>query len=204
MTNLQTATEDPASLAYDVRRSIILSSFISEWGFPVTWEPCRLATGCVEIYSFEPVQPQRVARVATVGVSSLVRADGKRLPYELMLALPHDLAGASVDDITVMLMNIVSAHFSGNFELTVDALANVSAFTPTTWSTTHIWIQEPLAEPETLTPWNINGQEVELLWLIPLFSSEATYICKNGTEAFDSIWYSHGSILSNPLRQPLV
>jgi len=158
----------------DIARSVILSRLISEWGAPVSrkifaFESVKLA----EIYVFET---DGLVRLCSIGGYRLKSAkellcvfDSRDEKYNLALAIriiSDALQYMFNSDEVIVLPRVVKFHVS-------DIEQRLLLF------------DEARGESESVSLINLNGIEVEIVWVVELKKSEFNFINEKGMERFD-------------------
>lgn len=76
------------SFEFDIRRTIILSKYMNNWGMPEYRNVTNKGTHCVELYSF----PEELfTRFATVGLSSGILPNSDKCNSEIVMVLPTNV-----------------------------------------------------------------------------------------------------------------
>ncbi|MCG8522529.1 MAG: suppressor of fused domain protein [Pseudomonadales bacterium] len=173
-------------LEYDIRRTIILGSYMDHWGMPNVRKVMAKDSKRVELYSFPPSsKANNVHRFATVGLSSCTFADGRSCDAEIFLTVPEVVAQDQFDEITNYLFDVLAYVIEklGRSPRSEDTVP-VTQLAPKGWPKALLF-DDPRGEPESLEVFHVGAQHVNLLWLIPIFGSEYSLIKQNGIEAFD-------------------
>lgn len=172
-------------LAFDIRRSVILSRYLKYWGIPEDRKSLSLNNSTVELYVFPGEDMDQVTRFATIGLSSCQMNDKTHCNSELLLVVPYETGHEQHEEINQYLLSI-SSYILNTLSRNIKAEDIIPPFTlaPNGWPKA-ILIDEPRGEPEELASFPISEQHVSLHWLIPIFDEECTMIQTEGIEAFD-------------------
>lgn len=171
-------------LDFDIRRTILLSNFINEWGGPSDRKVINKgANSPVEIYVFPS---EKMLKFVTIGLSAQVnKITYEAVNYELLFACGRDLAGATIGDVIDYILDIAVYSFTHATRFDVDYLIHNSQVAPNSWMMRSILVDEARAEPESFEKIRVGEQSVQLLWLIPLFEIEYNFIKIKGADKFD-------------------
>jgi hypothetical protein len=185
----------------DVRRAIILGEYIRHWNMPKLRVESRKGDDKIEVYLFPG---ERVCRVATVGVSSLQREDGRKADWELLLVLPLDLAGSDFERVASFVMDVAAYSLEKDVQFSCGMAIPQTPLAPESWSARALLVDEPRGEDEGLEMIRVAEQQVQLLWLVPIHASEREAIVAKGVEAFDRSCEQQQCDLSEPRRPAVV
>ncbi|MBF9265041.1 suppressor of fused domain protein [Paracidovorax cattleyae] len=181
-------TRKEKEFSFDVRRSIILASYINSWSMP----EYRLVMEDggknirIEVYYFPALDEDSPARFATVGLSNTKRkSSGELFGVEWMLALQKDMGGESVDRIYNYLCDLMAHHIENIDGSKIPRVMGESDLAPQGWSTKAFLLDELRGESEGLEHIKIGSQEVRVLWALPITGKEADLVVKSGVEVFD-------------------
>lgn len=175
-----------AEFNFDLRRTIILSKYMSEWGIPKSRVITRKQEDPpIEAYLFPGGRDQKVTRFVTVGVSAQKKGGNKSVNHELLLVLPKDLGGASEDEVFNYLLDISVYVLGDGVVFGVETLIPESQLAPKDWKQKAILIDEARGESEAFENMHVGVQHVSLLWLVPIYSNEYHQICEHGVRSFD-------------------
>jgi Suppressor of fused protein (SUFU) len=200
MTDLDTRR----AFARDVRRSIMLATYIKFWRMPDQRRVSRKGDDTVEVYSFPASEDTRVHRFVTIGASTVPRQDGRAASFELFMALPSDLGGAPFNAVTSFLLDVFvhglrsDVVYSNGYTIAPTALA------PPQWGATALLFDEPTGEPEEIATFHIGPTHVNVYWVIPIYASEFQLIQRDRVDAFFALAQSSDASLADPNRPPLV
>lgn len=186
---------------------MILSRYITAWGQPKERVVSRndAAMARIEVYSFPANEQTRVHRVATVGVSTLISLRTKcPMDAELLFVLPSDLGGASFEAVADYALDIAVFGTRENVWFEVGRVFPESERAPQTWRPRALLIDEPRGEAEELSEFVIGRRNVALLWVIPVFESEAALIASKGLAAFDELEQRADVSVADVRREPLL
>lgn len=189
----------------DLRRSITLGLYIKHWGIPHqrhTFNPARLGGQTVEVYDFQRAEPREVRRVATVGLAA---AGSDKRSWELMFALPQDLAEASWEDVASFLLDVGVYSIATHPCATPGAVTDPSPLAPSAWGERGVLIAHAISEDEELAAgWHVGTQHVDLHWIVPVLRSEVAAIRAHGLAWFyDAMERSEWSAV-DPIREAFV
>lgn len=182
-----------ATFTLDVRRSIILGTYLQHWGMCSYRIVAQVRQRRVETYLF-PQSEQRVARLATMGLSGQ-NADENTPGCELLLVLPQDLAGATFELACAVLLDFAVRAMDERWVLRDGAAFSLSSVTP--WGQAAVLL---LDAPEDVTPLHVGAQHVDVLWVVPVFEDEQHWIAEHGVESFLERDEASEWSLADPLR----
>ena len=173
------------TLEFDIRRTIILSSYMKHWGMPEYRKIISRDNETIELYSFPCADNEFVSRFATVGLSSCHFKNAESCHSELMLIVPKEIALKQSEELSDYIFDVM-AYILDTLGRTVsfEDLIPENPLAPEGWPKALLF-DEPRGEPEELNCFQIGSQHVELLWLIPIFGSEYRLIKENGIGKFD-------------------
>ena len=195
--NDSNSREKERQLSFDIRRSILLYSYIKHWGQPSrrTISTKKGNPDRVEVYEFPP-QQDGVYRIVTIGVSSQPINNYRCANWELLFCLPETLGGANSVSVVNYLLDIMAYSLRSDVDMKIGTTIPETKFAPDPWSTRAILVDEARGEAEEMATFAIGEQNVDLLWLVPITRKEMDYIKQNGLEAFDRLEAkSHFSLL---------
>jgi len=172
-------------LSLDMRRTILLGEYMRAWGMPLYRTVTKRGDETVEAYFFPAKGDSVINRYATVGLSNCVRVDGRKVDQELFMATPYDNAGATADEVTSYLFDIMAFSLGEDIAFEVGCVFGESRLAPAAWTARAILIDEPRAEPEFLTEMHVGSQCVRLLWVVQIHKDELALILKSGIDMFD-------------------
>jgi Suppressor of fused protein (SUFU) len=194
-----------SAVAFDVRRSMLLSRFILAWGQPMYRRVVsRTINEKFEIWFFPDQCKGGVVRFVTVGASALKTHLGVRHTLEYLLTLTPNLGGATDDAVCSHLADIVVHGTTVALSDELPKVFDVKIGLPPQWRQTALLIDEPLGEPEALESLSVGEDVVSLAWVVPLFDSEYKFILKNGVDAFDDIYNASGVSFVDATRPPIL
>jgi hypothetical protein len=201
---LKTHTEKQTELRFDIKRSVILNSYVEQWGMPLyrNITTRKSDNSRIEVYSF-PDEPNGLYRFATIGVSECKTSMGTDANWEVLYCLPLDLGGADIDEVINYLLDIVAYSLNDVNFFGEGVTIPASPLAPKKWSTSASLIDEPRGEPESLSHFCIGKQRVELLWIVPVLESERLFIKDKGIEAFDNLVSQSNASLINVNRSSI-
>lgn len=192
-------------LEADIRRTIILGAYLKHWGMPDSRITSSRQGEVVEVYSFPPMsEGGKVHRVASVGMSGVRRADGARVSYELLLTLPRDMGQVSFEEAASFLMDVFAYSLRADVSFAEGNVIPETPLMPKHWNPRAILIDEPRGEPEELSNFQVGGQDVHLLWVVPIYRSEYELILRDGLDDFDRRCEQSEWSLADPRRPPFV
>ena len=172
------------SFEFDIRRTIILSKYITNWGIPEYRNVTSKGNHSVELYSF----PEELyTRFATVGLSSGTLPNSDKCNSEIVMVLPTNVVAKQTDEIVNYIFDIV-AYLIETLErnLTAETTIPESKLAPVEWPKALLF-DEPRGEVEDLSCFHVGSQHVELFWVIPIFGAEYDLIKNGEIERFDEI-----------------
>lgn len=175
-------------LNMDIRRAILLSRFIRQWGLPLerTISTKKEDESRIEVYEFSCPDSQ-ISRFVTIGISGHKTLRDADTGWELLFCLPKDLGGVKNVDIVNYLLDISVYSLRADTLIEVETTIPESSLAPSLWTTKAILFDEARGEPEDMSCFHIGQQSINLFWLIPLTNKEYKYIKECGQEAFDNI-----------------
>lgn len=183
----------------EVQTSLILALYARAWGMPEFSRTMSKEAEQVTAYSF----PQEaLTRFATVGASGL-KKDQASADFELFMVLPNDLAGATFDEVTSMLFDVVAYGVRPDVRMVPGYAVPPSPLVPKSWNTRALLIDEPVGEPEDLATMHIGPKHIDLLWVVPIYKSEYHYIQQQGVERFYELADGSEWSLVDPTRPAL-
>jgi hypothetical protein len=181
-------------LAFDIRRSIILSAYMQYWGSPLSRVTMSFAGERVELYYFAGEDVDQVSRIATIGLSACYLDSGKRCDAELLLVVASSEADGHLSDIECYLQSIIQYLLHPATMLLASPIQAVSSESmiasselenrPVSWPEA-LLLDLPGGEPEELQRFYVGTQAVNLYWALPIFDDEYQLIAKQGIDAFD-------------------
>lgn len=186
----------------DIRRTILLSSYISAWGMPLTRRITTKEDFQVEVYFFPAKQDGLINRYATVGVSGKGSGANKSHNWELFMAVPSDNAGATQAEIENFMFDVMCFSLQDNVQFELGATFPETPLMPASWPARALLIDEPRAEPEFIESISVGEETVNLLWIVPIYKSEHDLIVNSGLADFDAATEKSEWSLAYPLRYP--
>ena len=179
--------ENEAVLHFDLVRTIILSKYLCNWGYPKNRIVSKKEGQYpVELYCFPGDVSSKVVRYATVGVSQQkLENDQSNSSHELLLVLPTNLGGASEKEVTDYLLDIMAYSLDSNVKFVPEQTIPESKLSPKIWRQKAILIDEPYGEDDELSEFVIDGRKINLFWIIPIYGAEEKIINKKGVGWFD-------------------
>lgn len=202
---LKVNDEKARKFSSDIRRTMLLSRFIAEWGQPLERTiSTNKNNGCsIEVYEFRG-NSNVVSRFVTIGVSGLQTKNRGLASWELMFCLPNNLGGSKSSDIVNYLLDISVYTLRDDVTIEIGSTIPESPLAPIQWSTKAILFDEARGEPEDMSCFQIGQQTVELFWLIPLMGTEYQCIKEHGLELFDTAVSNTGISMLDVNRKPIV
>lgn len=187
MNEISTDQKEKA-LSFDIKRSIMLASYIKHWGQPSKRTVSRKNADeiGIEVYEFPAVKDE-IYRIATIGVSSQELAPNQMANWELLMCLPDTLVGAASEHIVHYLLDVMAYSLRSDVEFKIGAMIPESPLAPHAWNTKAILVDEARGEAEEMSSFQIGAQQVDLLWLVPLTGTEYQFIKQKGIDEFDRI-----------------
>jgi len=170
-------------LNFDIRRSLLLSNFIAEWGYPRDRKVIsRDGAAPIEIYLFID---KKIVRFVTIGLSA--QSSESSYQFEILFASGHDMAGSSLGYAMDYILDIAAHAVENPSKFKAPSLLPPSPMAPKPWRMNSMLIDTARGEPEHFDNIPILDGNVKLLWLIPLYKKEFDFISKEGIEAFDAL-----------------
>jgi hypothetical protein len=142
---------EAAKLVFDVRRTLILGAYMRHWGMPEYRWISRRENHAIEVYSFPPGKDEAVHRFATVGVSAVNREDEKPANYELCMILPHELGGASADEVVSFMLDVAVYSYRKDVRCSVGETIPETPLMPEQWRPKALLFDELRGEPDELS-----------------------------------------------------
>lgn len=176
-------------LTFDIYRSIVLSKYIEQWGQPLErtiFKHDHFAN--IEIYSFPATADQTIHHFVTLGAGLAHQHHNDPVNFEYCFILGEPFEAKFSDQMIEYLMNI-TAHLIRNRPNDTIRLISESQLTPDFLKLTAILVDEARGECESLSDIHVSNHlnHTCLMWLIPLYTSEAEYILKQGIDAFSEL-----------------
>lgn len=170
------------TLEFDIRRSILLSSYMKEWGMPGTRDILAGDETVVELYSFPG---KKIQRFASVGLSACTTSHATRINSELLLVVPRDIAERQSKEIANYIFDIIAYLINTlGREIKPTDLISESSLAPAGWPRALLF-DEPRGESEELVNLHYGIQHIQLRWVVPIHGKEFDLIRSDGIEAFD-------------------
>ena len=157
------AESEDAKLVFDIRRTLILGAYMSHWGMPEYRWNSRREDHAIEVYSFPPRTDEVVHRFATVGVSAVNREDETPANYELCMILPHELGGASADEVVSFMLDVAVYSYRKDVQCSAGATIPETPLMPAQWRPKALLFDELRGEPEDLSHISVGAQCIEVL-----------------------------------------
>lgn len=177
--------QDIEEFNFDVRRSLLLSSYIKEWGVPINRTRLFKKQELVmELYVFKGGVNDKFIRFASVGISGQSKKE-KKINNEILLVLPVSLGGATEDEVVNYIFDLTAYLLRDDVDFRVEKMVPANSFSPDKWRQKAILIDEAKGESESLGNIHVGVQHVKLLWLIPIYGNEYELIANEGIEVFD-------------------
>lgn len=188
MTSLIKIKDSVVDFNFDLRRTLILSKYVGEWGIPKSRVIARNQDEApIEVYWFPGEEGQKVARFATMGVSARKKAKGKFLNHELLFVLPTDLGGADEKDIFNYMLDVSVYALRDDVDFGVETSIPESSLAPEKWKLKAVLVDEARGESEVFEKIHVGIQHISLLWLVPIYQNEYRQIREHGIESFDRL-----------------
>lgn len=188
---------------WDVLRSTVLGAYMKFWGMPEFRKISKKQEHKIEVYFFPSTAEVKVSRFATVGLF-LMNGAAAPIKQELLLTLPADLGGASLDEAFNFVLDFGAhvAHCANVDQLPL--LFPESAIAPLSWKTWNFMVDEARSEPEELSEMTVGSFQFSLKWIIPLHKSEFNFIKIFGIKKFDEISDKSEISLIDMSRNPMI
>ena len=167
---------------FDIRRSILLSSYMKEWGMPSVRNILTRDDTVVELFSFPD---RKIQRFASVGLSGCNISGETKIDSELLLVVPRDIAEEQSKEITNYIFDIIAylINTRGGKVKSTDLIPE-SPLAPAGWPRALLF-DEPRGESEELETLHFGVQHIHLLWVVPIHGQEFELIQSKGIQAFD-------------------
>ena len=176
-------------LTFDIYRSIVLSKYIEQWGQPLErtiFTHDHFAN--IEIYSFPATSKQSIHRLVTIGAGLVHQHHTDPVNFEYCFIFGEHLNEEQEAQMVEYLMNITT-HLTTHRPNNTFRLISESHLTPAFLKLPAILVDEARGECESLSELHISDQLNHscLMWLIPLYASEAALILEQGIDAFSEL-----------------
>jgi hypothetical protein len=191
------------TLVQDIRRTIILSRYINEWGMPEKRILSKKDDDVIEFYSFPPTQKNLVWRIASIGMSGISQTISIN-SFEFLFVIDKDIKDVFFEDICNFLMDLFAHSLRVDISFEPEKTIPETQLMPSSVFPKAILLDEPRGESQDMEKFIIGKQEVKLLWVIPIYGSEQQLIVKNGIDEFDKLQEKSKCSLSNIHRSPLI
>lgn len=197
--------QDPnTTFEFDIHRSIILAHYARFWSIPRTRYSVVLHDSSpLEVYSFPPENEEAAYRFATVGASAKHAEAPSRPHWELFLAIPSNLCGATEQSVLEFLADLAAYGVFGKTEYNRGILMPEVPSIPSSWPTRTIAFDLPLCEPENFTPIHVGEFHIDLLWVVLVHTSEQQLIQERGMSVLYTQCDEQGWHPTDPRRPPL-
>jgi hypothetical protein len=188
---------------FDVHRSVILAHYIRFWGLPGTRYAVMLHDRSpLEVYGFPP-ENDGPHRFATVGASAKHPAESSCRQWELFLAVPAHLCGATDRSVLEFLADLAAYGIFDKVEYRRGVLMPDVPSVPLPWLTRTIALDMALCEPESFASVHVGPLHVDLLWVVLVHTAELTLIRERGMEELYTRCDKQGWHPTDPGRPPL-
>jgi hypothetical protein len=143
------------------------------------------------------------ARVATVGLGTILAEDGLLMAVELVMALDRaELHELDPERVELFLSNIGSHLLHHSIRPLAGSTIPATSIAP--WGPDAVLFDTPRGEPEHLERFEADGVPRRLLWAIPVYREEARLVAQHGIEAFDALVSEHDVSLADVRRPNLL
>jgi hypothetical protein len=190
-------------LSQDVRRTIILSRCLNEWGMPDKRILSKKDDDVIEFYSFPPSPKTSVWRIVSIGMSGVKETIYKNW-FELLFILDDETNKTTFEEIANFLMDLFAHSLKVNVTFEPEKTIPETPLMPTSILPKAVLLDEPRGEVEELERFIVGNQQVDLIWVIPIYGTEQQLIVKEGIEAFDKLQEKAAFSLSNIKRPALI
>jgi hypothetical protein len=174
-------------LVQDLKRTIILGSYIREWGLPDYRIISSKEDSLIEIYSFPPLPNNKVWRIASIGMSNVAKSIGQLIDFELFMTLPSDLGGVKFQEVANFIMDVFAHSLKPSVIFDAGKTIEETILMPSKWMPRAVLLDEPLGEKAELETFLVGLQKIRLLWVVPIYGIEQRLIVESGIEAFDKL-----------------
>jgi hypothetical protein len=164
----------------------------------------RKGTNRIEVYSFPAHSEASVHRFATVGLSGCLREDGQPINCELLMVLPVSLGGSSTDAVMRFLLDVAAHGLRADVRHALGSTIQHVDVMPRSWSARSLLLDEPRGEPKDLDLFQVGSELVRLLWVIPIYENELSFIRDSGVDQFCNLELETTIELIDPNRPSLV
>jgi len=173
---------------FDILRTILLSKYICHWGHP---EKRLIAEKKgqrpVELYIFPGDEGSKVVRFASIGISEQQGDSGEKLcSHELLLVLPSNLGGAKKSDVSDFFFDVMAYSLRPDVTFVPERTVPETKLSPKIWRQKALLIDEPHGEADEVRSFDLGGNKVNLLWIVPIYGAEQQIINDKGVEWFDA------------------
>lgn len=183
----------------DLRRSITLGLYIKHWGIPhqrYTSNPARLGGQTVEVYDFQRAEPREVRRVATVGLAA---AGSDKRSWELMFALPQDLAEASWEEVASYLLDVAVYSIATHPTSAPGTVTDPSPLAPSAWGERGVLIAHAISEDEELAAgWHVVRSTWTSTGSCPCSDRRSRPFARTGSRGSMTPWSAASGAQSTP------
>ena len=187
-------------LVQDIRRTIILGTYLNEWGMPNERILSAKDSDLIEIYSFPPISGGNLWRIASVGMSGIKTESHTTNDFELLIVLENAYGQISFREIANFLMDIFAHSLRVSVKFEPEKTIPETHLMPSAIKPKAVLLDAPRAEIPNLEKFMIGNQEVKLLWVIPIFGNEQILIVEKGISVFDALQENSEYSLANVKR----
>ena len=173
------------------------------WNEPKSRFVFERPTNNVEIYKFHDVYGDYdMFYFASCGASFDSIGEGRNL-YELCFGLPEDLGGATDEEVSVLMMNIIEHSYREGVRFAPHILLPPVEFAPRCWKANSLLTDHPRwAQQYTIQSYD---EQIEILQLIAINPQEFASAAREGLINLHRVLQSVDvSVLYNPNRDPTV
>lgn len=175
--------------------------FHHHWGHPEAWWSfSKQGREGFQVVLFKG-RSAVTARLVTHGLSSCPAADDVAVGFEALLVLPSDMGGVAPKRAADFLADIGAWAIRHSVRPVPGTIARTSLCP---WPMDALLFDTPLGEDEALEEFDADDIHLQLLWVKPVYASEARVVEEEGLDAFDVITESADLSVVDVRRPPFV
>lgn len=189
----------------EMRKSTLLSVFMRAWGAPIDRRHIRKGSDCIEVHLFGNPIDGVVNRFVSIGLSACIsQRTQSSFGKELLLVLPLDNGGATRERTFSFLLDVCTYCLKNTVSCLVGETIPHSQNVPEPWLARSFLFDEPRGEPEFVSNIRFQEEDIEVVWLVPIYENERLLIISNGIDAFDQLEAASEWSLADPNRPSLI
>ena len=101
------------------------------------------------------------------------------------MALPKNIGGAESKEVEDYIIDLMAYSVRDDIKFNSEMIIPNIKRVPSIWRQQAVLIDEPTGEADELQEFEVGTDKIELLWILPVYSSEAEKIKHDGLEWFD-------------------